>query len=203
MSNYHEILRAAASFAAAYGSCISAVRALLLRTHVRRLNLDWKLFEPRCHNIHDHTGESDTLVALRLDGDELVATGESGTDYPLGRDIDGQDNYMLSDPAALCRKASEAVEAILAKCIAVRRKATRAELATALAGHIGPDGAVAFGNGFAWPSVLGRSVTMVTDKNAYCAEGGTLALDSLTKGDLRRIIDAINRYAIHIHNNIN
>lgn len=59
-----------------------------------------------CYNVNVIYGGTDRILEIRLTGDnDLIAIGEEGTEYPLGTDIDGQDNYILCGLGALLEAA--------------------------------------------------------------------------------------------------
>lgn len=83
---------------------------------MERSGLDYILLEYKeypCMNVYRWNGDTDKVTALLLnkDSEGLTAVGESGTMYPLGRDIDGQDNYILVGIDALLDASKAAVDA--------------------------------------------------------------------------------------------
>lgn len=59
-----------------------------------------------CYNVNVIYGGTDRILEIRLTGDnDLIAIGEEGTEYPLGNNIDGQDNYILCGLGALLEAA--------------------------------------------------------------------------------------------------
>ena len=59
-----------------------------------------------CYNVNVIYGGTDRILEIRLTCDnDLIAIGEEGTEYPLGSDIDGQDNYILCGLGALLEAA--------------------------------------------------------------------------------------------------
>lgn len=108
-----------AAILAAYENGILCVVNMMERAGKDKIRIDYGE-GPRCFNINARTGESDlvTEVAihpiLNANGPAYVrsgffATGESGTEYPLGDDYDGQDNYVLSDLYALVSAVNDTI----------------------------------------------------------------------------------------------
>ena len=98
-------------FTDAYRLVLEAIARVMLRYGISSVDLRWGL-GPACHNVCDRTGATDRIVRIAVSRtetghDTLTAWGELGDEYPLGLDIDGQDDWSLSSPVllldAVCR----------------------------------------------------------------------------------------------------
>ena len=108
-----------AAILAAYEHGILCIVNMMDRAGIKTVSIDYGE-GPHCYNVNTHTGESDLVTRLDVhpivnaNGPAFVrsglfATGESGTEYPLGDDYDGQDNYVLSDLFALVNAVNDTI----------------------------------------------------------------------------------------------
>lgn len=70
---------------------------------------DYSCTQDHAYNVNRHDGTSDRVVSVSLIDDNLHLTGESGTVYPVGEDIDGQDNYVIANLETLVEAVDRTV----------------------------------------------------------------------------------------------
>jgi len=102
------------NFLKAYGACIRAVIDLLKKSRLDFIDLTYDILEPRCYNVSNISGEYGVFLVVKVSLDKesgtLTAYDDSGTEFPLGEDENGQDSYTLTSPDILLRKVTEYVE---------------------------------------------------------------------------------------------
>lgn len=87
-----------------YAEALAFLHNLMNAYDVKSLVLKYQWSS--CYNVNVIYGGTDRILEIRLTGDnDLIAIGEEGTEYPLGSDIDGQDNYILCGLGALLEAA--------------------------------------------------------------------------------------------------
>ena len=165
----------------------------------------------KCFNVCDTDGASDLVVRLDYDPEDecLTAVGESGTEYPLGDDCTGQDNYTLVGVDTLVRCVNEEVRRIHFSGLHPGYNAIQSieGACKVIAEYIGEDGNFSFEKAFPHPDFRGaEKITSVTDKviHTYTADANRRhlihPLDSLLLKELKAIIEKINEYLIYVHN---
>ena len=113
--SYLQACAARVRFCEAYALVLEAIARVMVRYGITSVSLQSE-GGPACHNVCDRGGLSDRIVRITVLLDRtghycLVAAGESGQEYPLGLDIDGQDDWSLSSPVILL----DAVSALVAR----------------------------------------------------------------------------------------
>ena len=96
---------AQSNFCECYGIVLMAIAGLLIREGITRLRIRYP-DRCKCYNVCDENGVATAItevgVSRNPDGTPFVtAWDEFGEEFPLGCDIDGQDNYSLSAPLVL------------------------------------------------------------------------------------------------------
>ena len=87
-----------------YAEALAFLHNLMNAYDVKSLVLKYQWSS--CYNVNVIYGGTDRILEIRLTSDnDLIAIGEEGTEYPLGNDIDGQDNYILCGLGALLEAA--------------------------------------------------------------------------------------------------
>lgn len=88
-----------------YAEVLAFLYNLMNAYDVKDLELTYPNMDA-CFNVNTNEGYTEKITELLLTGDnDLIAIGEKGTEYPLGSDIDGQDNYILCGLGALLEAA--------------------------------------------------------------------------------------------------
>ena len=86
-------------------------------SHVRP---DYSFTQDRCFNVNRHHGSADLVVEVGLDyssNDYLTLIGQSGTEYPVGESVDGQDDYLVFNLDTLVLACDKAVKETVRDCI--------------------------------------------------------------------------------------
>lgn len=96
---------AQSNFCECYGIVLIAIAGLLIREGITRLRIKYPDGR-KCYNVSDESGAATAITEIGVsrnpDGTPFVtAWDEFGEEFPLGCDIDGQDNYSLSAPLIL------------------------------------------------------------------------------------------------------
>lgn len=87
-----------------YAEALAFLHNLMNAYDVKSLVLKYQWSS--CYNVNVIYGGTDRILEIRLtDDNDLIAIGEEGTEYPLGNNIDGQDNYILCGLGALLEAA--------------------------------------------------------------------------------------------------
>ena len=101
---------------AVYKAAIAYIQKLLEKNGLRYVELQYDLFYP-AFNMNISTGDTYKITSLRYypEGTSreylgLIAYTEEGEAFPLGSDIDGQDNYIITDIVFFINGVETAVE---------------------------------------------------------------------------------------------
>lgn len=118
---FQTAVQAAVNYNRAYGRCIAAVIDILKKSRLDYALLNYDILEPRCYNVSNTFGDTCTtlIVKVVLDKDTgtLTAYDDAGTEFSLGSDENGQDNYTLVNPDVLVRKVKAYVTEFRKKLI--------------------------------------------------------------------------------------
>lgn len=198
-------------FLKAYGACIRAIIDLLKKSRLDFIDLTYDILEPRCYNVSNISGEYGASLIVKVSLDKgsggLTAYDVSGTEFPLGKDENGQDNYTLSNPDILLRKVTEYIEHFQKHCQITCSKYSSTALQTAIKNFIGKDGNFAFEHGFPRPRLQNNEVVVqITSKEVQThtpddkKEPHWFWLKGLKTRELKVLVDAINEYMLFCHN---
>lgn len=195
----------------AYGVCIKAIIDLLKKSRLDFIDLTYDIMEPRCYNVNNISGEYDTSLIVKVSlgkgSGGLTAYDDSGTEFPLGKDENGQDNYTLSSPEILLMKVTDYVEHFQKRCQITCSDYSSVALQTAIRGFIGKGGNIAFEHGFPGPRLQNNEVVVqITSKEVQTytpddkKEPHWFWLNDLKTRELKVLVDAINEYVLFCHN---
>ena len=205
---FQTAVQAAANYNRAYGRCIAAVIDILKKSRLDYALLNYDILEPRCYNVSNTSGETCTALIVKVvldkDTDTLTAYDDAGTEFPLGSDEDGQDNYTLVNPDVLARKVESYVKEFQKKLIAPKDY-TGYHIVTAIKAFLG--GTVGFSiDDPVMRSSLedGSKVVEVTAKEVRVEtpshESKWIWFKDLRVRELRTVATGINDYLIYLHN---
>lgn len=105
-----------------YGLALEHLQQLLESNGIDHMRLEYPAAAGVCFNMNLHSGMTDMIVEIRLVDGVLTAIGEEHAEYPLGTDIDGQDNYVLCNIQALLDAADRKNEHLRRHCIVIDSK---------------------------------------------------------------------------------
>lgn len=193
-----------------YSACLAYIVSLLQKNGITRITPDYG-DGPLCFNVNSREGYTELIAELRLadiedDRTHLVAVGSDGTEYDLGTDYDGQDNYVLSDLHALMSAVERRVTAILSSLIPPEKNPTQESCIERLRHWLGPDGSCTFEHGVTGPVLLsGETVSFFDSDTIFTYDESKRIwrhpIDVFPATDLQRLIRAVNDYILHINNN--
>ena len=198
-------------FLKAYGACIRAIIDLMKKSRLDFIDLTYDILEPRCYNTNNISGENGASLIVKVSLDKesgtLTAYDDSGTEFPLGKDENGQDNYTLTSPDILLCKVTDYVERFQKNNQITCSDYSSAALQTAIRSFIGKDGNFAFEHGFPRPRLQNNEVVVqITSKEVQTytpddkKEPHWFWLKDLKTRELKVLVDAINEYLIYCHN---
>ena len=198
-------------FLKAYGASIRAIIDLMKKSRLDFIDLTYDILEPRCYNVNNISGEygASLIVKVSLDKESgaLTAYDDSGTQFPLGKDENGQDSYTLSSPDILLKKVTDYVERFQKNNQITCSNYSSATLHTAIRNFIGKDGNLPFEHGFPRPRLQNNEVVIqITSKEVQTytpddkKEPHWFWLKDLKTRELKVLVDAINEYMLFCHN---
>lgn len=205
---FQTAVQAAVNYNRAYGRCIAAVIDMLKKSQLDYALLNYDILEPRCYNVSNTSGDTCTTlivkVVLNKDADTLTAYDDAGTEFPLGSDEDGQDNYTLVNPDVLVRKVESYVKEFQKKLIAPKDY-TGYHIVTAIRAFLGGVTGFSIDDPVMRPSLEdGSKVVEVTAKEVRIEtpsrEEKWIWFKDLRVRELRTVATGINDYLIYLHN---
>lgn len=208
---FQTAIQAAVNYNRAYGRCIAAVIDILKKSRLDYALLNYDILEPRCYNVSNTFGDTCTTLIVKVvldkDTDTLTAYDDAGTEFSLGSDEDGQDNYTLVNPDVLVRKVESYVKEFRKKLIAPKDY-TGYHIVTAIKAFL--NGATGFhiDDWFMRPALEdGSKVVEVTAKEVRVdtpsREEKWIMFKDLRVRELRSIATGINDCLIYLHNKKN
>ena len=205
---FQTAVQAAANYNRAYGRCIAAVIDMLKKSRLDYALLNYDILEPRCYNVSNTSGETCTALIVKVvldkDSDTLTAYDDTGTEFPLGSDEDGQDNYTLVNPDVLVRKVESYVKEFQKKLIAPKEY-TGYHIVAAVREFLAGGTGFRIDDWFMRPSLEdGSKVVEVTAKEVRVEtpsrEEKWIWFKELRVRELRSVATGINDYLIYLHN---
>lgn len=208
---FQTAVQAAVNYNRAYRRCIAAVIDILKKSRLDYALLNYDILEPRCYNVSNTSGDTCTTLIVKVvldkDADTLTAYDDAGTEFPLGSDEDGQDNYTLVNPDVLVRKVESYVKEFRKKLIAPKNY-TGYHITTAIKAFL--DGATNFriDDWFMRPALEDGSKVVEVSAKEVCVETPSreskwISFKDLRVRELRSVATGINDCLIYLHNKKN
>ena len=208
---FQTAIQAAVNYNRAYGRCIAAIIDILKKSRLDYALLNYDILEPRCYNVSNTSGDTCTTLIVKVvldkDADTLTAYGDAGTEFPLGSDEDGQDNYTLVNPDVLVRKVESYVKEFQKKLIAPKDY-TGYHIVAAIKAFLAGVTGFSIDDPVMRPSLEdGSKVVEVTAKEVRVEtpsrESKWIWFKDLRVRELRTVATGINDYLIYLHNQTN
>ena len=198
-----------------YKAAIAYIQKLLEKNGLRYVELQYDLFYP-AFNMNISTGDTYKILSLRYypEGSSpkysgLIAFTEEGETFPLGTDIDGQDNYIITDVVFLINGVEAAVKQFNQHLIRCQGN-TKDDILQAIAASMPYHCQLVFQSDLHPSSFHGKQIpehlrwSKLTQKELWLQTVSgekSLQLKDLPAARLMYIVRTVNDYVRYIYNN--
>lgn len=196
----------------AYSDAIIYIAQVIVRNGFRWVKLDYGGLR-QAFNVEDRTGETYPITAVEIDPRWGLIARSGKTEFPLGTDIDGQDNYTVAGIWNLMDAVEQAVQKVLDGLIHITGH-SKEDIIEDIAEKFGNEPAVMFEGEFPLPvfatdeenhEIFVEGLAKDRLLLGYTEKDGSkvniaINLSELSKKDVLFAVDTYNAYKKYLHN---